>query len=625
MRLLRVLGLAFAVGVGHAGVQALRLLGRGQGWGLAELAPSLGLEAGLAAALGFLVLLPADLLRGRSQGVMGATCIFLLLLGSVAGELVRPPAGPRATGTGVAVGGGARTIVLVTGDTLRRDHVSAYPESRTPGSTPRIDELARDGLLFTDAVTPAPLTLPAHVSLLTGLLPDRHRTVRNGRVIPPWVRGVPTALGEAGYVTGAFVSSSVLHGSHGLSRWFHTYRDELGEAPAAQRLPLLSRFAEPERARRLIKERGDRTVDRALRWTRAQARDQPVFLWVHLYDAHTPHDAHAEIEASDAIAVDPCSYARHPAGFRRGPRHGFPADIPAPHAACSSQLTARAAGLRRTYEIEVRFLDQQVGRLVDGLKALGRGDDLALLFVGDHGESLGEHLRLASHEYSLYDPVVRVPLVVSVPERFRAASPDLDATTSTARVAATLLRLGGLDSPPGIVGPDLLTPSKPSPVLSIGPSPFRRVAGNHPRRGRGPGIQISVRTGSVKVIRDGRGWVERYNLDADPEERTPVWTASERVAAGRMERASQRSMPGPPGLPGLVGPPRPRRPGRPGRPQAARMPREHGVESMAPFEQVEQTARAVLRAWTKSKVEPEPSVGPSPEAVEALRALGYIE
>jgi arylsulfatase A-like enzyme len=479
---------------------------------------------------------------------------------------------------------------LITADTLRRDHVSIYGG---PGITPRIARLAEGAWVFEDAITPAPLTLPAHASLLTGLLPDRHGAVRNGRVVRPGVRTVAGRLGEVGYRTAAFVSSSVLHGSHGLARGFHVYRDELGRAAGARRLPLLSLL--PDDPTSFIKEPGDRTVDRALRWL--DGEDSPVFLWVHLYDAHTPHSERAPERAQ---TIDPCTYVRHPAAFRRGPRHGL--EVPPRSGSCSPQLAERAAKLGASYAAEVRFLDAQVGRLLDGLDERGRGG-AAVVFVADHGESLGEHLRLASHEYSLYEPVLRVPLVVRPPRGFEAEA-DLAGVTSTVRVAPTLLRFGAAPRPPDLP-PDLLSPGS-DVALSMGPSPQGRLSGNH-RKGR-PGLQVAVRRANTKVLRDG-GWIERYDLTTDPGEHSPVWTAREADGAEAQAEHARRA---PILLPGLPGPK-----------LGGRAPPMQ-IQSVDGYEADEEASGVVLKAWRDGEVEL-PTERPSPEALEALRALGYLD
>ena len=293
--------------------------------------------------------------------------VLLLASGALVGGLValwRPA--PR---DGAA---SPRTIVLVTIDTLRRDHAGCYG-GRV--ATPFLDGLAARGVRFDDARTPAPLTLPSHTTMLTGLPPSVHgrRTNSAPRIPPPssrpW-RTVAERFSEAGRCSGAFVSAGPLAARYGLDAGFSAYDDEgLGD------------LTQPT----YVQRPGIDTVARALAWLRAQPADEPVFLWVHLFEPHAPY------------APD--------------------------------------------YDTDVRVADAAVGALLDGLSASGRGD-ATLLWTSDHGEALGDDGE-ASHGYLLPESVLRVPFVLVAPGRL---APGVRADPITlADAAPTLLALGGLD------------------------------------------------------------------------------------------------------------------------------------------------------------------------------------
>jgi choline-sulfatase len=160
-------------------------------------------------------------------------------------------------------------ILLITLDTTRADHIS--------DNTPTIQKLARDGWQFTNADSPVPLTLPAHSSILSGVIPPHHGLRNNGAGTFPADRDtLATRLQRAGYRTGAFVSAFVLDHRFGLDRGFDVYDDEIVRDPGD-----VSRGLEAER-------RGDVTVDRALAWLK-QSDNRPFFAWVHLYDPHAPY------------------------------------------------------------------------------------------------------------------------------------------------------------------------------------------------------------------------------------------------------------------------------------------------------------------------------------------------
>jgi len=244
-------------------------------------------------------------------------------------------------------------LVVLTLDTFRADRLGAYGSAR--GLTPAIDALARDGVVFETALSVAPLTLPAHTSLFTGLFPPRHGVRENAGVLPDGTgdRTLASFLARAGFQTGAFVASSVLDHSRGLARGFARYddveptRDELGGL----------------RARRSA----DQVVTRATHWIDSLDHAR-FFAWLHFYDAHAP-------------CTPP---ARHVGA------HALP------------------------YDAAVAFVDEQVGVFIRSLEQRGLLDRTVIVVVGDHGESLGDHGE-ATHGLFVYEPVLHVPLIVRAP------------------------------------------------------------------------------------------------------------------------------------------------------------------------------------------------------------------
>lgn len=236
-------------------------------------------------------------------------------------------------------------IVLITIDTLRADRIGR-------GFTPAIDALAARGRRFTTARTTVPLTLPAHVSIMTGMLPVSHGVRENGAVFEPHRPTLAKALRDAGYQSGAFVGAYVLDRRFGLVDGFDHYDDRIRRNPdAADRL-------EAER-------KGSEVADVALAWL--QSARAPYFMWVHLYDPHAPYAAPAEYVAR--AGSDP-------------------------------------------YNGEVAYADAQVARLEAALAA--RRDGAVVVLAGDHGEGLGDHDE-GTHGMLAYDSTLRVPLIVSGP------------------------------------------------------------------------------------------------------------------------------------------------------------------------------------------------------------------
>ncbi|MGE5126670.1 MAG: sulfatase-like hydrolase/transferase [Betaproteobacteria bacterium] len=283
---------------------------------------------------------------------------------------------------------GRVNVVLVTIDTLRADRVG-------PALTPAIEALARRGIRFTNARSSAPLTLPAHVSIMTGLLPPGHGVRLNG--VHRLSKETPTlgrVLQSAGYRTGAFVGAYVLDSRFGLDQGFDVYDDEIPKNEAA------TGSLEAER-------RGDVVAARAIAWLRSLPDDgHPFFLWMHVYDPHAPYTPPAE-------------------------------------------WLARANG--QAYDGEVAFADAQLGALLDALPARGRRERTLTIVVGDHGESLGEHGE-AAHGMLLYEAALRVPLVLAATGMPAATR---DEPVSLVDIFPTVLGLLGLGAPAAHDGRDL--------------------------------------------------------------------------------------------------------------------------------------------------------------------------
>lgn len=283
-----------------------------------------------------------------------------------------------------------RSIVLITLDTTRADRIGCYGYDQA--DTPNLDRLAAHSVKFDRAYTVAPITLPAHATLLTGRLPPEHGLRINGvSRLPDAVPTLAQTLAAQGYRTGAFVSSLVLDQRYGLARGFETYDDRL----ATSNGPRVERPAAE-------------TVSAAINWL-ASADHEPVFCWVHLYDPHEPYDAHA-------------------ADF--GDRY-----------------------LDRPYDAELAYMDRHIGRLLDAVAQHGKSDRTLLVVVGDHGEGLGQHGE-ATHGYLAYNTTLHVPLLIRVPQAAEHGAVIAD-PVSLADVYPTILDCLELASPTGLSGRSL--------------------------------------------------------------------------------------------------------------------------------------------------------------------------
>jgi arylsulfatase A-like enzyme/cytochrome c-type biogenesis protein CcmH/NrfG len=249
-------------------------------------------------------------------------------------------------------------IILISIDTLRSDHLPAYGYKSV--ETPAIDRIARDGIVFEDVWSECPLTLPSHVSILTGLLPPGHG-VRNNIGYRLDANAHPTIarlLKEKGYATGGAVSAWVIRGQTGLGDSFDFYEDAIEPPPGSQAA---------SQARRA----GAETVLRAIAWAET-VRRQPFFLFVHLYEPHSPYEP--------------------PEPYRS--RYALP------------------------YDGEIATADAGVGTLLRRLEEWGIYDRSVIILLSDHGEGLMDHGE-QEHGILLYREALQVPLILKLPGSVR--------------------------------------------------------------------------------------------------------------------------------------------------------------------------------------------------------------
>jgi len=250
-------------------------------------------------------------------------------------------------------------VILVTLDTTRADHIGCYGYSG--GKTPHLDALAGRGILFEQAATSSPLTLPAHCSILTGMYPTYHGVRINGNTaLNEEQTTIAEVLSARGYQCGAFIGAFVLDGRWGLKQGFQHYDDQFD----------LKKYKHIDLG--AIQRPGDQVMDAALSWLESQKKN-PFFAWVHLYDPHTPYEP--------------------PEPYRSefGPR-----------------------GLAGLYDGEIAFMDEQVGRCAAWLEKNGLDKNTILILIGDHGEGLGSHGE-GTHGYFIYDYAVHVPFIAVTP------------------------------------------------------------------------------------------------------------------------------------------------------------------------------------------------------------------
>jgi choline-sulfatase len=336
-------------------------------------------------------------------------------------------------------------VVIISVDTLRADHLPVYGYHGV--STPAIDALARDSMVFENAYCQVPLTLPSHATLLTGLLPSQHGVRDNvGYRLAATHPTLATVLKERGYATGAAVSSFALRRDRGLAAGFDLYDDDFGpgsidERPGLETVKHLDAFADSNPGK-------------------------PLFLFLHLYEPHTPYSP-------------PQPYAKTYAA--------------------------------RPYDGEIAAADAAVGGFLAHLKSSGLYDRAIIVFAADHGEGLGDHGE-DEHGVFLYRETIRVPLFVKLP-RSRSAASRVRAPVGLIDVFPTIAEATGI--PGGGARPGM------SLALLAGASTprARRIYSEtlYPRLQLGWSDLASLTDDHFSYIEAPRP--ELYDVVADPSER----------------------------------------------------------------------------------------------------------
>ncbi len=310
------------------------------------------------------------------------------------------------------------SVLLITVDTLRADHVGAYGSpSETGARTPHMDRLAAEGTLFENAAAPMPLTRPSHFSILTSRYPREHGVMNNAMALPDEALTLTEILRAEGLRTAAFVGVKLLARDSGGGQGFEEYG-----APSAVQL-----------------RDADEVVAEALAWSSKLAENERFFLWVHLFDPHLPYAPPPEFQRD----LDPKLQRSLPSVDWKhfyGIAEASGGDIP-------PRIFAHAKAL---YRGDVESTDHWIGELRAGLERQGKMANTLTVLTADHGESF-EHGVFFEHADCLFDGAIRVPLIVHAPGRI-AGGVRVRTQASAIDVAPTVLTALGLPVPRAFTG-----------------------------------------------------------------------------------------------------------------------------------------------------------------------------
>jgi arylsulfatase A-like enzyme len=391
-------------------------------------------------------------------------------------------------------------ILLLTIDTLRADHLGAYGYDRS--TSPNLDAFAKESVLFENAFSVSSWTLPAHASLLTGLFPAEHGVVTDISALPVSSETLAEIMSGNGYETFAAVSHVYLTERYGFEQGFDRFDDRLSAASAHK--PVAAGIV-------------DRTID----WLAGRESERPFFAWLHIFDPHwdyappSPYDKMFDPHYDGSMKGDFHSLSSY---FKAAKGYDTPPHFP-------ERDFEHVVAL---YDGEIAYVDAEVGRLFEHLKSRGVWDETMIAVVSDHGEEFMEHGSLEGHQWTLYDEVVRVPLMLRIPGG-RFSGEVVRTPVSTVGLAGTVLDYAGIPQ------------SRPRRSLA---AVIESSGGDRPpvpplladltiRREK---RLTAIRDGDFKLLRGAEGEVELYRVSVDPGETSDL--SAERPVD--VERLSKR-------------------------------------------------------------------------------------
>lgn len=382
---------------------------------------------------------------------------------------------------------------MISIDTLRADHLSAYGYSRI--HTPNLDSFARQGTLFTQADCQVPLTLPSHTSLFTSTYPFENQVEENAQRVPPGAVTLASVLRSHGYKTAAFIGSVFLERQLGLDQGFDFY-DSPFNFEAFSPLSGSMFFAGASRSRFAGRDRRDGAlVLRAARQYLAANAGQPVFVFIHFFDLHKPYPN---------LSAD-----------------------------------ARRRGISG-YDAQLEYIDRLMGPFQQWLMQSGWWDRSLVVLLSDHGESLGDHGE-ASHGYFIYESTLQVPLIIHWPSGAPGYAARATQPAGLIDVAPTILEFLHLPAPPSFHGASLLGALQSAGGAARG-AVYAETLHAHDAFGWAP--LRSLRAGDYKFIEAPRP--ELYNLRADPRELVNLFArepAKAQELRGQLSRLLARYVP----------------------------------------------------------------------------------
>ncbi len=386
-------------------------------------------------------------------------------------------------------------VLLITIDTLRADHLGCY--GYRLATSPNIDRLAKYGVIFSDCTVQWPLTWPSMASMNTGAYPKTTGIEHKISILPDSFYMMSEIFGEAGYATGAVVANFTVGKKYGFHQgfdhfvesWQEMWEQEQGDVPISDDSRILKRYTN-----------ATIVTDQALKWLEEIKGERPFYLWLHYMDPHGPYMPPREYRAyfREAHETEHVALNDIPKYQRRGNKDGPITDI----------------GFYKTeYDREIKYLDDEIGRLLSELSWQGLDTNTLIVFSADHGESLDEHDYYLEHGKLPYQPSAHIPLIM-VHKGVLPSGKTISHPVGLIDLSTTILDHSGINIPASFEGQSLReliideqTASQPEYVFMQS----------------GKGAELTVRSDRWKLIhfqdrKQAENQFELYDIHKDPTE-----------------------------------------------------------------------------------------------------------
>jgi arylsulfatase A-like enzyme len=438
-------------------------------------------------------------------------------------------------------------VLWVVWDTVRADRLSLYGYELP--TTPFLETWSRDARVFDDCLSTAGSTMPSHASMFTGLLPSEHGAYHTRRKLDDAQVTIAELLKDAGYRTYLFAANPHIQEAQGFHQGFDTHEHPWSDSFHDRALEIVRGKIDPQdRSSGLparlqsskvkewaIKASGELAQEALLAWLERRDQAQPYFAFLNYMEAHTPYipprhfreKLHGPGVVERTYRIDNSYGTRWAYTF--GEHDYPPGDVEA---------------MGAVYDATLLELDTLFRELIGALEKGGYLENTVVILTADHGEHLGEH-HLVDHQYSLYDPLLRVPLVVHYPERF---APGRDSSpVATFDLFPTLLELAKIEAPEGSLATSLLSPAASRNRLSEYPAAFEPgIKANllrYPDWDPSP-WQRRLRAfygDRYKLLCSTDGRHELYDLEIDPGENDNLWTDRPDLGQGLLKSLLETS------------------------------------------------------------------------------------